>query len=158
MRFREAVVFVGVGLACDAPSSDCPEADTADLVCPVEIAAFTTSACGPTPGDYPVVGIDVAVEGNTLHVSLSEIGFRDNNEICGFAERRESDISVLLQPCTLIPEGGVSKGDCWYDTIAFDVTNVDLSGAATLTVFHRVDNSPELPPDAPREVASAEIR
>ncbi|MBC8071994.1 MAG: hypothetical protein IAG13_26940 [Deltaproteobacteria bacterium] len=145
-------------VACDDATEDCPEVDTAELVCPAEIGPFEVSACGGYPeAPMSAVGIAAIVDDDVLRVTLTRVLFRDDNVICGFAERDRNEIDVLLQPCTLVPEGGVSKGDCWYESVAFDIDEVDVAGATRLTVLQRVDRSVELPPYEPKEIASISL-
>ncbi|HWB78181.1 MAG TPA: hypothetical protein VG755_24620 [Nannocystaceae bacterium] len=157
---RRYPIFVLLAAGCGVadPEEHCPSVDTADLECPAEIDDFEISACERVP-DGPGVPpqIDALVTSNTLHVEIGGVLFRDNNEVCGFAERQSDEVRVLLQPCVLVPEGGVSKGDCWYASLAFEVGGIDPSGAQSVTILHRVDRSVELPPYPAEELGSAAL-
>jgi hypothetical protein len=154
---RAIWMLVLAGASCDDEPAECPDVDTAEMVCPVEIGPFEMSACGPV-NDGPAlpVGIEANLEGDAVHVTLTEVVFRDDNEICGFVERNADELVVLLQPCILSP-GGVSKGDCMYSALSFDIDQIDIAGARSITILHRVDRSVELPPYPPQELASATL-
>lgn len=157
MKRRPITALPLLVLACSAanPGDACPSVDTADLDCPVQIEAFEISTCEPTPdGPATPPELHAAVMASTLHVDVGGVLFRDDNEVCGFAERDADEVRILLQPCVLVPEGGTSKGDCWYASLAFDVDGVELRGAKRVTVLHRVDRPPEFPPFTPEALGS----
>lgn len=160
MRRRPVTALPLLVLDCCAaiPGDACPSVDTADLQCPVKIEAFEISTCEPTPdGAATPPDLHATVTGSTLHVDVGGVLFRDDNEVCGFAERDADEVRILLQPCVLVPEGGTSTGDCWYASLAFDVDGVDLHGATSVTVLHRVDRPPEFPPFAPEALGAAAL-
>ena len=160
MKQRNSIwpLLLAVGCGTEDAGRVCPTVDTAELECPVEVAEFAISDCEPVP-DGPSVSTDIqaSVASSTLHVELTGVIFRDNNDVCGYADLENDEVRVLLQPCVLVPEGGVSKGDCWYESVAFDVAGLDLTGANAVTVLQRVDRPPEFPPDTPKEIASAPL-
>lgn len=119
----------------------------------------TAQPCAAIPDGPAAVptALTAAVSSTTLRLEITGVLFRDDNEVCAFAERDDDDIRVLLQPCILAPEDGVSKGDCWYETLSLDVTGVDLVDAATVTVLHRVDRTAEYPPYPPKVLATATL-
>lgn len=152
--------LLALAFACGpTPDRPCPSVDTAELDCPVQLHDLSLTACSAIPEGPAATEADLtaSVASTTLHLELSGVLFRDDNEVCAFAERQEDDIRVLLQPCVLAPEDGVSKGDCWYETLSLDVTDVELVDAQTVTVLHRVDNPPEFPPYPPKVLATATL-
>lgn len=105
-----------------------------------------------------MVEIDATITAGSLHVQVSNIFFREGNEICGFVAVVEEDVRILLQPCVLVTENGVNKADCWYDSLAFDVEGIELSAVSQVTVSKRLDHPMEFPPDTPKELGSVMIQ
>lgn len=150
-------VFALALLGCE-PDQVCPAEVPADFECPVEVGPFEVGACGITPDSpNPTPLVELSVDGSALRVHIETLLFRDNNEICGFAELENTTIRLLLQPCALVSVGGVSSGDCWYTTVDFEIDEIDIHSATDLRIFHRVDEPADMPSQTPEQVADVPL-
>ncbi|MFO0631966.1 MAG: hypothetical protein U0168_03860 [Nannocystaceae bacterium] len=135
-------------------AADVPE----ELGCAVEVGPFTLGACASSLPELPATStIAVSRTAGVLHVELQTVAFRDDNEVCGYVVESEGVLTLLLQPCVLIPEGGVSSGDCWYESISVDIDEIDVASVTEVHVLHRVDRPVEFEPYTPEEIAVAEL-
>lgn len=147
-----------LSLGCDPAEADCEGDAPEGFVCPEAVGPIQQSSCENVPDGTPMPAVvDASIAGGTLSVTVSGVLFRDNNEICGYAERQADAVNVLLEPCQLVSDGGVSKGDCWYSSVSVDIDEVDVTGAAEVHVFHRLDTPTGVPSEAPREIGDSPI-
>lgn len=149
--FWPLALAAAVGSGCDPAPEDCP-ADVPDYFeCPARVGPFELVEYPDTPVMQNVV--EASVMDGVLFVKVEYIVFRDNNEVCGYAERQDDTVRLLLQPCDLVAEGGTSSGDTWYSSLTVEIDEVDLAGAAALQVLLRHDRGESLPPHTPMEIA-----
>lgn len=152
--------MVAGSLACDArsPSSECADDVPEMFGCAQRVGPFEIGDCVSPPPDPPAsTSMTTEIVDGALRVELQTVVFRDNNEICGYASQQDTEINLLLQPCILTPEGGVSSGDCWYDALAVEIDGIEVESATGIRVFKRVDRPAGEAPEEPQEIASSAL-
>lgn len=146
-------IAASVATGCDPALEDCPDDVPDDFECPARVGPFELVEYPSRPDLVTYGVVEASVSDGVLFVKVETIVFRDNNEVCGYAERQDDTVRLLLQPCDLVAEGGVSTGETWYSSLTVEIDEVDLVGATALQVLERSDRDDELPPHAPKEIA-----
>jgi hypothetical protein len=107
---------------------------------PAELAECATPPEPPPPGGM------VRRESSGLHLDLTALWFRENQELCAFSETHDVTLRVLVQPCDVHPDFP-DKGSCYYyATIALGSVSPSVS---EVQVFTRTD-FPENETEEPR--------
>jgi hypothetical protein len=151
--FWPLAIAAAVGSGCDPAPEDCPDDVPDDFECPARVGPFELVEHPGYPDMVTYGVVDASVMDGVLFVKVEFIVFRDNNEVCGYAERQDDTIRLLLQPCDLVAEGGTSSGDTWYSSLSVEIDEVDLAGATALQVLERSDRDENHPPHTPMEIA-----
>ncbi|MFO0633421.1 MAG: hypothetical protein U0168_11265 [Nannocystaceae bacterium] len=149
-----SILALAVG-ACEGPPP-CPDRDDipGDFDCPVLVERVALGQC-ESMLQPPATVLVPTREGDALHLAVAHLAFRQDRDVCGYAQRDGDDVRVLLQPCELLASDAGAM--CLYDSIEFDVVELDVADATGVVLLYRGEQPADAAPAAPQVAAVAEL-